>query len=146
MVPESEIEFTVWGEPVPQGRARFARRGNFVTTYDPEKSRNYKHDVKLAAIQVKPETPLEGPISLTVKVFRSIPKSFGKKKVAQALAGELRPITKPDLKNIITGIEDALKGIIWKDDSQVVDFGKSSKWYSENPRVEVVIKERAANK
>lgn len=136
-----EISFTVWGEPVAQGRPKFARIGNHVTAYDPAKSRNYKNIIRDEAIKVKPDKPMECPLSLTVQVFRTIPKSFSKKKVAQALAGELRPTTKPDLKNVLTGVEDALKGIVWRDDSQVVDFGESGKWYSENPRVEVVIRE-----
>ena len=114
--------------------------GNHVVAYDPAKSRDYKSYVKTEALKVKPDRLLEGPISLTVRVYRSIPKSFGKRKTEQAINGEIRPVTKPDLDNIIKGVKDALKSIIWKDDSQVVDFGQTSKWYSDMPRVEVEVK------
>lgn len=30
--------------------------------------------------------------------------------------------------------------MIWRDDRQVVDFGDSGKWYSDVPRVEVIVK------
>ena len=134
------ISFTVYGEPIAQGRGRAAVVNDKVIVYDPKKSRDYKREIKAEAVKVKPKVPWEGPVSLTVKVYKSIPKSFSRKKRELALAGALRPTTKPDLKNVISGIEDALKGIIWRDDSQVVDFGDSGKWYSENPRVEVTLK------
>lgn len=137
----NSIRFTVFGEPVAQGRAKCAYISGHAVMYDPAKSRNYKQIVRAEAVKVKPDTPLEGALSLTVKVYREIPKSFSQKKRAQALAGELRPVTKPDLKNIIAGVEDSLKSIIWRDDSQVVDFGDSGKWYAEVPRVEVEIRE-----
>ena len=135
----NDISFTVWGEPVAQARPKFARAGNHVIAYDPAKSRSYKQDVKMAALEVRPERPLECPLSLTVKVFRSIPKGFSKKKAARALAGELRPATKPDLDNIVKGLKDALKGVVWCDDSQVVNL-TAGKWYSDRPRVEITIR------
>lgn len=49
-------------------------------------------------------------------------------------------MTKPDADNYLKGVKDALKGIIWKDDSQVVD-AFVRKRYSARPRIEVKIKE-----
>lgn len=132
------IKFTVFGEPVAQGRPRFLRKTG--RAYDPEKSRTFKDYVRLASLEVKPDVPLDGPLSLVVTVYKSVPKSLSKKKQAAALAGELQPTTKPDLDNLIKGIKDAVKGIIWKDDSQVVNL-YAAKWYSDRPRVEVTIKE-----
>ena len=134
------IQFTVFGEPVAQGRPRFARMGAGVRAYDPEKSRTYKDYVRAAALEVKPDVPLEGPLLLMVEAYRSIPKSMSKKKQAAALAGSLQPTTKPDLDNIIKGLKDALKGIIWRDDSQVVNI-IAGKWYSDRPRVKVIVEE-----
>lgn len=132
------ISFTVYGEPTAQGRPRFTRIGNHVRAYDPAKSHDYKQYVRAAALEVRPEKPLEGALTLTITTFKSIPKSFSKKKTAEAIGMNLQPITRPDLDNIIKGIKDALKGVIWGDDSQVVSI-YASKWYSENPRVEVVV-------
>jgi Holliday junction resolvase RusA-like endonuclease len=134
------IQFTVFGEPVAQSRPKFARFGNHVTAYDPAKSKDYKSRVLAAALEVRPEKPLDIPLSVTIMAYRSIPKSMSKKKVAQAIAGDLRPTTKPDASNICKGVEDALKGVIWRDDSQVVEL-IIRKWYSDTPRVEVSVKE-----
>lgn len=136
----SEITFTVYGEPVAQGRPKFTTVHGHAKAYDPEKSRSYKEIVRLEALRVRPEIPLDCAISLTVKVYRSIPKSFSKKKTAAAMSGSIRPVTKPDLDNVIKGVKDSLKTVIWCDDSQVVDFGDSGKWYSDVPRVEVIVK------
>ena len=134
------ISFIVYGNPVAQGRPKFVRRGNHVAAYDPEKSRTYKDMVYAVALQYKPAQLLQGALGLTIKCYREIPKSIlsSKKKMEQVLSGELRPTTKPDVDNYAKGIKDALKGVIWYDDSQVVSLAVA-KYYSEEPRTEVII-------
>ena len=136
----NEIKFTVTGEPVAQGRPRFARRGKKVVTYDPEKSREYKDYVKRTAQEYAPERLLEGQICLWIDIYKGCLKSFSKKKIEQSERKELRPLTKPDVDNYAKGIKDALNGIIWKDDSQVVEL-QIKKFYSKNPRVEIKVEE-----
>jgi Holliday junction resolvase RusA-like endonuclease len=135
------IQFTVQGEAVAQGRPRFAhtKKGRTVT-YDPIKSRNFKQYVKLVASQHAPKKLIEGPILLEVDVYRSIPKSFSKKKTSEAIEGRIRPVTRPDADNFVKTIKDALSKVIWKDDSQVVSM-IVHKWYSDSPRVEITIDE-----
>ncbi len=132
------IKFIVFGEPVAQGRPRGTVLNDKVRMYDPAKSSDYKKYVGLIASQHRPPSLIESAVSLTVKVYRPIPK-LSKIKHQQAVEGILRPVSKPDLSNYIKGVEDAIEGIILKNDSQVIDFGQSGKWYSENPRIEVEI-------
>lgn len=134
------IRFTVYGEPVAQGRPRATNINGHIRMYDPKKSRDYKHYIRLVASQHKPEKLLTGPISMKVAIYKPTLKSFSKKKRVAAEKGELRPITKPDVDNYVKAIKDALKSVIWKDDSQVVDL-HISKWYSDTPRIEVEIEE-----
>ena len=134
------IKFTVLGEPVAQGRPRAGIRNGKINMRDPMKSRNFKQYVGLVASQYAPEKLLEGPLQLEVKVYKPSLKSFSKKKALAAEKGLLRPTTKPDVDNYVKGVKDVLNKVIWNDDSQVVDL-KVSKWYSEKPRVEVIIKE-----
>ena len=134
------IKFTVWGEPVAQGRPRASTVNGYVRMYDPKKSREFKQYVRLVASQHRPQELLTGPLKMKVKVFRPTLKSFSKKKKKQAEEGLLRPTTKPDVDNYIKSVFDGLNKVIWKDDSQVVDL-QVSKFYSENPRIEVEIKE-----
>jgi len=136
------ISFTVYGEPVAQGRARLTTVNGRAWAYDPQKSRDWKDYVKLAAAQYAPKVLIEGAIELEVTVYRPMPKSISgsRKKAERAEKGELRPITKPDTDNYIKGVKDALKGVIWKDDSQVTDEW-TRKRYSARPRVEIRIVE-----
>jgi Holliday junction resolvase RusA-like endonuclease len=132
------IQFIVYGEPTAQGRPRGTVLNGRVKMYDPAKSADYKKYVGLIASQHRPSSPIESAVSLTVKVFRPIPK-LSKIKHKQAIDGVLRPISKPDLSNYIKGVEDAIEGILLKNDSQVIDYGDSGKWYGEVPRIEITI-------
>lgn len=134
------IEFTVLGEPVSQGRPRATTINGRARMYDPDKSRDYKNYLRLVASEYAPKTPLEGPLIVRMDVYRPIPKSFSKKKMDKAEAGEIRPITKPDGSNYLKGIEDALNGLIWKDDSQIIE-ATIGKWYSQKPRIKIQIQE-----
>lgn len=133
------IKFTIPGEATAQGRPRAGKTKTGKTRmYDPQKSKDYKSYVRLVASQYMPKNQLEGQISMHLKIYRQIPKSMTKKLRKASIEEIHRPITKPDCSNIAKGIEDALNGLIYKDDSQIVDL-HVSKFYSENPRVEVVI-------
>lgn len=134
------IQFTVYGTPVAQGRPRATTMNGQVRMYDPAKSKDFKKYVKLVASQHRPPQLIDGPISMKVEIFKPSLKSFSKKKTLAAERGELRPLTKPDVDNYVKGVKDALKSVIWKDDSQVVDL-HIGKWYSENPRIEITIEE-----
>ncbi|CZR99694.1 Endodeoxyribonuclease RusA [Clostridioides difficile] len=54
--------------------------------------------------------------------------------------GLIRPSKKPDLDNIIKSVADSLNGIAYKDDSQIVEV-VSKKYYSDKPRVEVILED-----
>lgn len=133
------IAFQVYGEPVAQGRPRAGKNKTTgdVVMYDPAKSKNYKNYVAFIASQHRPKFLIESAITLSVKVYRPIPASWSKADKENARSGIKRPTSKPDLSNYIKGVEDAIEGILLKNDSQVVDYGDSGKWYSENPRIEV---------
>lgn len=134
------IEFIIPGDPIPQGRPRAARNGRKIIMYDPKESREYKQYVSLIARQHAPKTLLEGPLSVRMKIYRQIPKSTTKKDRALIFEGKKRPITKPDTDNYTKSVLDALNGIIYKDDSQVTDL-YASKYYSDDPRVEIKVQE-----
>ena len=133
------VSFTVYGEPVAQGRPKFATIGGHARAYDPKKSRDYKTLIRQVAQEHVPAELLTGPLVLVVKVYRPIPKAFSRRKTDAALAGELRPTTKPDLRNYLGGIEDALTKLVWQDDSQVVSYGETGKFYGDPPRIEVEV-------
>lgn len=130
----------ILGEPVAQGRPRFSRQGGFVKAYDPAKSRDYKSYVRMIAAQNAPAEPVKGAVILSLKIYRSIPKAMAKYKRELAVAGRIRPVTKPDVSNVLKGVEDALKGLWYADDSQIVGYGVLGKWYDERPRIEIMMR------
>ncbi|MBP2657279.1 MAG: Endodeoxyribonuclease RusA [Firmicutes bacterium] len=132
------INFTVFGEAVAQGRPKFTTINGHAKAYDPAKSRSYKQIVRDEALKYKPSVPLQEAIKLRVVIYKGIPKSFSQKRRILAIAGSIRPTTKPDVDNVVKGIKDALKSVIWRDDSQVVELA-ADKFYSETPRVEIEI-------
>lgn len=128
------IRFTIPGDVQAQQRPRITKFG----TYDPKESKDYKSFVRLVASKHAPAVLITEPIKLTIDVYRKIPKSFSKKKTQEALEGTLRPTTKPDIDNLAKGIKDGLSKVLWHDDSQVYEL-IARKWYSDNPRAEVVV-------
>lgn len=137
------VRIEVSGEPVGQGRPKFSTVNGFAMAYDPAKSRHWKDYAKLVAQNVMgTQELLSGELALSIRVYRTMPKSISKKKQALALAGEIRPVTKPDLDNYVKGAVDALKGVVFRDDSAIVAFHEPfGKWYSDRPRVEIEVKE-----
>lgn len=134
-----KLMFEIPGSPIGQGRPKFSTINGHAKAYDPEKSRNYKAYVRLLATQAMKEsgfTMIEGPCCLSIDAYFEVPKSKSKKFREAALSGLEYPTKKPDLSNIVKGIEDALNGLAYKDDALIVRL-HTVKLYSEIPRVEV---------
>jgi len=51
-------------------------------------------------------------------------------------------MSRPDLSNYVKFLEDALNGVVWMDDAQIVKL-VALKDYSDNPRVELTIQRRS---
>lgn len=128
------ISLWVSGQPVAQGRPRFARVGAGVRVFDPKKSSDWKQFIALRANSegVKP-FPKNIPLSVVVVFHLSRPASVSVKKRPY-------PICKPDLDNFIKTAKDGLKGIAWHDDSQVVRIC-AEKLYSDTPGIRITIQE-----
>ena len=134
------IRFTIYGNPTAKGRPRFSVRGKFARAYTPAKTAQAENNLRAQALAYKPVKPLETPLIVNIKVYRSMPKSMSKKRIELAEKGNLRPITKPDVDNYQKLIYDALNGIFWRDDSQIVE-ATTAKFYSAAPRIEIEISE-----
>lgn len=140
-----EIKLTIYGEPVPQGRPRFARVGGFVHTYDPVKSKNYKQLVRFWATQQLKKLDgfrlLENALCVDIVFYLHIPSSWSKKKRIEASQGVTRPIKKPDLDNLYKSVTDALNGLLWTDDAIITDARLRKRYTSDMARTEIVVKE-----
>jgi len=135
------VTYIVYGEPVGKGRPRFARRGTFVSTYTPQKTKTYEDEIRMMATAAMGSSePLDTPVTVAIYIRVGIPASYSKQKRKDALSGVLKPTKKPDLDNVAKCHLDAMKGIIILDDKLVVNL-HVTKVYAETPAVEVMVKE-----
>jgi crossover junction endodeoxyribonuclease RusA len=118
------VEFTVLGTPAPAGsKQAFVRGGKAIVVDASKRSRPWKSRVSDAAqIAMNGRAPLEGPLYLRL--------SFGVKRPVKHFtqSGELGadgrrrpwPSVRPDAIKLGRAVEDALTGIVYKDDAQIV--------------------------
>lgn len=135
-----KFRFTVPGEPVGKGRPRVVRRGGFTQTYTPEKTASYENLVKLEFQRQGGRMLKDGPVRLSIMAWYGIPKSASKRKQQAMIGGLIRPTKKPDADNCAKVIADALNGLAWRDDSQVVSL-HVEKMFGEEPMVSVMMEE-----
>lgn len=134
------VKFTVLGEPKGKGRPRFVpKTGRAIT---PKDTANYETLVRMEyAAQCQGFKFPDGTmLDMRIMAFYSIPKSATKKNKELMKKQFLRPTKKPDMDNVVKIIADSLNQIAYRDDTQIVDC-QCRKFYSDNPRVEVTIKE-----
>ena len=135
------ISFEIPGPPVGKGRPRFARRGNFVSTYTDSKTASYENLVKIKAQDAMAgRVAIDGPIYVSIGIFITPPASWSQKKQRLALDGKILPTSKPDIDNVIKGIFDAMNDIVWRDDKQVVSVS-AYKLYADVAQTMVSVKE-----
>jgi len=135
------LNFTVDGTPHGKGRPRFRRFGNFVQTYTDTKTKSYETLVKEAAKQAMGSSePLEGPVRLDLIIRLPVPKSYSKKRSMDCLSGSEWPTKKVDIDNICKSVMDAMNGITYVDDSQIVIL-RAVKTYASDAGVDVKLSE-----
>ena len=135
------VTFEVPGDPHGKGRPKFARRGNFVQTYTDKKTTSYEDLVRFHAnIAMVDFAPLESAVAVYIYIKLAVPKSYSKKRTEACLSGLVRPTKKPDWDNVAKSICDAMNGIVYMDDTQIVD-AHVTKVYAANAGVDVGVKE-----
>jgi Holliday junction resolvase RusA-like endonuclease len=134
------IAFTVPGKPLGKGRPRFTRAGGG-RAFTPQKTVNAESLIALFASQAMAGQAPFGqgePLTCSVVATFAVAESWAKKKKAAALAGNLFPTGKPDGDNLAKMVGDALNGVAWHDDSQVVEW-RIVKRYGEAPELRVEV-------
>ena len=135
-----KVKFTVLGEPKGKGRPRFSTQTG--RAFTPKQTVNYETLVHTEyMVQCKGfRFPDDAMLDMRILAYYSIPKSGSKKEKAKKLENIIRPTKKPDMDNVVKMVADALNQVAYKDDTQIVDC-QVRKFYSEQPRIEVIIQE-----
>ena len=139
-----KIHFMVYGEQRPAGSKRAVpikrADGSFGlrVIHDNPHTKPWMAEVKAVAAEHFTGPLMGGPVSLQLAFVRPRPKShFGKRGVKPSAPA--LPITKPDSIKLARAIEDALTGVVWRDDAQVC-LHVISKSYGERFLTEIEIK------
>lgn len=136
-----QIEFIIEGKVKPKQSFRYTRFGY---KYTPRDVKQYARDIQYSFYAKYPKwLPsifFEKPLRTEIEVYIKMPQSFSKIKKQRAIAGEIRPLIKPDVDNCTKNIFDALNGIVYPDDKQIVELSVA-KYYSDTDYVKVRIME-----
>lgn len=138
------VSFVVFGNARPSG----SKTVGFTRDKQPF-VRPAAKDVKQWRTQVQQEAGiammgqelLRGALRLGVTVYRPRPRShYGTGRNADLVKSSSPsfPTQQPDLTKLVRGIEDALTGIVWRDDAQVVEQ-HNFKIYGEPERVVITV-------
>ena len=119
------------GDPKGKGRPRFSRKSG--RAYTPEQTMSAESWVRTCWLEEHGQTMLECPIELGLTIGMQIPRSWSNKRKAAARAGLELPTKVPDIDNIYKLAEDALNGIAWVDDKQIVAVPYIWKVYTDSP-------------
>jgi Holliday junction resolvase RusA-like endonuclease len=137
----SSIVIDLPGPPRGKGRPRFRivnpKAGKqFGSVYTDAKTAGYEGALRqIAALKMRGIPLMEGPLRVVITATFLPATSWPKRKKSDALSGVIRPTGKPDFDNLAKVI-DALNGIVWPDDSQVVD-GRVIKQYGDKPSLRI---------
>jgi Holliday junction resolvase RusA-like endonuclease len=144
------VKFTVYGVPVPQGSARAFVVGRVIqnapghrvvenptAVVQPDNKQPLNHwrtqianEARMAMntanrglIAEEDGLDFDGPIRISAVFAFNRPKSIKP-------AERPHPTVKPDLDKLIRAVLDALTGVLFRDDAQVIQFGASKVYLS----------------
>lgn len=113
-------------------------------TYTPQKTKKYEDMIRNTfqekyGIKVNSS---ENEVYVKIDVEYAPPKSLSKKKKQALIDWKMGYTHKPDCDNIAKAVLDALNGVVWKDDKQIVGllvmkcYGKEDKIHIEIEEIE----------
>lgn len=139
-----EIRFTVLGRPQPQGSmkgfvlpGKDGRKPRAILTSDNASMKPYRQQVGWAALDARAKAGHNGlfaekqvPVGLELNFYLEKPKSIPKKREHISV--------KPDIDKLCRSTIDAMTGVMFADDAQIVQLS-ASKHYGIPERVEIVV-------
>lgn len=137
------LNVVVYGTPKPAGSKRaFVVNGRAVVSDANANSKPWKIQVAQHVGEIMAERGglFDGPLRVTFAFYLRRPKGHFKKDGSLSASGRRKPYpdVKPDGLKLARGVEDALSGVAYRDDAQIVD-GRQLKLYGEPERVEITV-------
>jgi Holliday junction resolvase RusA-like endonuclease len=142
---EDGLSFVVLGDAQPAGSKRaFIPKGwerPVVVDANP-KAKTWQQQVASEALMAIPagRVPLfDGPIMVEFTFYRSRPRGHFRKDGRVRDGAPAFPTTRPDVLKTARGVEDAMSGIVYRDDAQIVDE-RLRKCWGDPARLEVTVR------
>lgn len=133
VIEAQAIQFTVYGLPVPQGSKKVI--GKNVIEMADARLRSWRQDVAAQArAAMEGASPFIEPVDVRLMFWLPRPQNhFGTGRNAERLkpSAPIAPAVRPDLDKLTRAVLDALTGIVFRDDKQVVGM-TLSKLYAQD--------------
>jgi Holliday junction resolvase RusA-like endonuclease len=126
--------FEIHSTPKPQQQTQFSRRG----CYDPSKMT--KRHIQWQVQPHAPKEPLRGAVEVHLTFYMPIPKAVKGVERQSMINNVAKHYKRPDIDNLAYLVTNALKGIVYHDDSQICKM-MLEKIYSEQPRTVIKVME-----
>lgn len=145
------MKIVIPGNPIADVRPRHKNIGNVTMTYDPlskekervkkmilfEVNKTLNSDCKEIVMEAS-NLAQDCAFSVDLCFHLPIPKSSSNSKKKAMHQGFIKMTKKPDIDNLCKFILDCANGILFPDDRMITTL-IARKWYSENPRTEILI-------
>jgi Holliday junction resolvase RusA-like endonuclease len=132
----------VLGEPVSWKRPEFnPRTGQTFVEATTTRFRSVVREACRPIVDTAGFKMIEGPVELGCQFYYPRPKGWARWQHELADEGVL--FFKPsgaDLDNLFKGVQDAIQGVLIRNDRQVASYGPSGKLYDVRPRVEIMLR------
>lgn len=136
----TNIKITFPYEPKPKLRPRFRIMYGRIATITPPETKQFEYLIsEYYCFNAQHYCFEKGvPLSIELEFGMPIPASATKKSKIDMQAGIVLPAKKPDIDNLTKSVLDALNGVAWHDDAQIVEI-KASKIYSGSPYIKMFL-------
>lgn len=113
--------FFVPGKPQGKARPRVTLVKGHAHAYTPKTTKEYEQQIRDAYIESGGDMfDTDIPLHVIVDMRFTPPKNTPKKRYEDVLVYS-RPLIRPDVDNVLKTVLDALNGVAYEDDKQVVD-------------------------
>ncbi len=113
------VKFVFKIEPYPKRTAQFTMRGGFGRAIKNKKTADFEANLKQMCANQYKSAALTGPLAVKVAFYLTKPKSVRRE----------YPTVTPDTDNLLKSCFDAMNGLLWEDDCQIVNI-EAAKRYS----------------
>ena len=136
----NEIKMALPFVPTAKGRPKFRVIRGHVHAFTPAKTKDFEYRLKeyyqgAAGGYIFAKGV---PISVSIEFGMAIPQSTSKKRTEQMINGYIKHTVKPDLDNMVKSVLDALNGVAWYDDAQIVQLNVNKR-YTKTPNIYINI-------